>query len=709
MARHIIIYILLLGTAIGATAQTLREDSADVFFRHLDINEVRVTGLTGQSRMKEMPAPVSIVTARELQATASTNIIDAISRQPGVSQVTTGGSISKPVIRGLGFNRVAVVSDGIRQEGQQWGDEHGIETDAAAVGQVEIMKGPASLMYGSDAMAGVVILHPWHTVPQGEMRANATAECQTNNGLLGYSVNFAGNEKGMVWDGRWSQKAAHAYKNERDGYVPGSQFAERAARMMAGTARAWGHSHIILSYYHLTPSIVEGERDALTGCLLSNGDVKSYSRALPFQNVDHYKVVSDNMLRISDAATLKALVGYQQNQRQEYEETADDYSLYFKLHTLNYDLRYIIETGNGAKLAAGCGGMWQRSQNLGDEYLIPAYRLLDIGAFATATQRLGQWNITGGLRYDRRTLHSYALTDDGALRFDDFHRSFNGMSASIGAVYNITNTFDLRINMARGFRAPNMSELGSNGVHEGTMRYEQGNQRLNAEKSWQVDVGIDVSARYLSAQVALFANRISDYIFLQRTAHAAGVNTAGLPLYSYASGDARLLGFEAMVDVHPVHRLHLKNSFAMVDARQLNQPLQTRYLPFTPAPRWNAELKYEITHNGRVLNNTYVVAELQQFFRQSHYRMADATETATPAYTLLGASAGTDILHRGRHVASLYVTADNLLNRSYQNHLSRLKYTGVNTVTGRMGICNMGRNIAVKIVVPISFSSNNNL
>ena len=135
-----------------ATAQTYT-DSTDVFFQHLKLNEVVVTGLTGASKLKEMPAPVSVVTQRELQSIVSTNIIDAVAKQPGVSQITTGGGISKPVIRGLGYNRVAVVSDGIRQEGQQWGDEHGVEVDAAAVGSVEILKGPASLMYGSDAMA----------------------------------------------------------------------------------------------------------------------------------------------------------------------------------------------------------------------------------------------------------------------------------------------------------------------------------------------------------------------------------------------------------------------------------------------------------------------------------------------------------------------------------------------------------------------------
>lgn len=697
MNRYYISCLLLCGIVGTAEAQTAH-DSTDVFYKHLEINEVTVTGLTGQSRIKEMPAPVSIITERELQATASTNIIDAIARQPGVSQITTGSGISKPVIRGLGFNRVAVVSDGIRQEGQQWGDEHGVEVDGQAVGQVEILKGPASLMYGSDAMAGVLILHPQHAVPLGEIHANVSTEYQTNNGLMGYSANFAGNRQGLLWDGRWSQKQAHAYKNSRDGYVPGSQFAEQSARLKLGISKAWGSSWLTGSYYHLTPSIVEGERDETTGELLCEDDVKSYSKALPFQQVYHYKLISDNMLRLGRDDQLKLILGYQQNRRQEYEESPEDYGLYFQLHTMNYDLRYQKSMDGGWKLAAGVAGMWQRSQNKGEEYLIPSYVLFDAGVFATASRQLDMWNITGGLRFDRRGLHSYALEDEGELRFADFHRHFEGLSASLGVVCNLTSQFDLRANISRGFRAPNMSELGSNGVHEGTVRYEVGNHQLKPEHSLQLDLGFDYSSHFFSAQLALFASRIDNYIYLHRTGEVLDDDYA---TYRYDAGDARLMGFEAMVDIHPMHRIHFENTFSMVDAVQLHQPRETKYLPFTPAPRWTSELKYEITHKGRVLNNAYAALALECYLRQGHYHMADDTETATPSYTLLNMEAGTDININGRHVASLYLTASNLLNRAYQNHLSRLKYTDVNVVTGRQGICNMGRNIALKLVVPM--------
>lgn len=703
-------------------------DTTDVFFRHLQLNELTVTGVTGDTKMKHATAPVSIVTPQVLKATASTNIIDAIARQPGVSQLTTGGSISKPIIRGLGYNRVVVMSEGVRQEGQQWGDEHGVEVDGSSVNSVEILKGPASLMYGSDAMAGVVILHAQPTLAEGEMRASVSTEYQTNNGLFGYNLSMSGNQQGFVWDARFSQKLAHAYKNEYDGYVPGSQFRERAGRLMLGVNKGWGHSRLTATVYHLTPGIIEGERDPETGELECNTDnIKTYGKTLPFQQVKHYKAVWDNSLNLS-TGYLKAIIGYQQNRRQEFEESMDEYELYFKLHTLTYDLRYVTNEFNGWKLSTGIGGMYQKSVNEGEEYLIPDYRLFDFGLYATATKALGDcWTLNGGVRYDYRRLHGDALQEEGEMRFTDFSRHFNGLTGSVGAICNINEHVNLRLNVARGFRTPNMSELASNGIHEGSIRYELGSQQLKAEYSLQADLGIDFTSQYVSAQLALFANRIDNYIFTHRVLEEI---EEGFLTYAYTQGDARLLGFEAGIDFHPIHSVHFSNTFSYVDAQQMHASDDTKYLPFTPAPKWSSELKWELFHHshstishhhsdyasalshmashvshvasGLSFNNLYVAAGLDCYLKQTHIYSADDTETATPAYALLSLSAGTDLQIHGKKVAELYITADNLLNRAYQNHLSRLKYADENSVTGRRGVYNMGRNITFKIVVPIS-------
>jgi len=712
--RHIILPLLCFCTAVAAQDNNKHhhaEDSTDVFFRHLNLNEVTVTGVTGDTKLKHATAPVSIVTPQVLHSTASTNIIDAISHQPGVSQLTTGGSISKPIIRGLGYNRVVVMSEGVRQEGQQWGDEHGVEVDGSSVGSVEILKGPASLMYGSDAMAGVVILHPQAPLPEGEMRANVSSEYQTNNGLFHYSLQMAGNQSGFVWDARYGEKMAHAYKNKYDDYVPGSQFRERTGRLMLGVNKEWGHSRLTGTIYHLTPGIIEGERDEDTGELISNlSSLTSYKKALPFQQVKHYKAVWDNSLNLP-SGYLKTIIGYQQNRRQEFEESMDEYELYFKLHTLTYDLRYITNEWNGWKLSTGIGGMYQKSGNEGEEYLIPDYRLFDFGVYATATKSLGdRWTLNGGVRYDHRRLHGDELMEDGEQRFTDFSRHFNGLTGSIGAVCNINEHFNLRLNLARGFRTPNMSELASNGVHEGSIRYELGDQQLKAEYSLQADLGLDFTSRYVSAQLALFANRINHYIFTHRVAEEI---EEGYLTYAYTQGDARLLGFEAGVDFHPIHSVHFSNTFSYVDARLTSDD---KYLPFTPAPHWSSELKWELFHHSHttvnhhhttdaahrsVFNNLYIAAGLDCYLKQTHIYDVDDTETVTPGYALLSLSAGTDIQIKRKKVAELYITADNLLDKAYQNHLSRLKYADENVVTGRRGVYNMGRNIVFKVIIPV--------
>ncbi len=658
----------LLCLCMAAAGQENKPDSTDVFFGHLEINEVVVTGLAGDAKKKEMPSPVSVISSAELAGRASTNIIGTIASEPGISEITTGSGISKPVIRGMGYNRVVVVNDGIRQEGQQWGDEHGIEIDGAAVHSVEILKGPASLMYGSDALAGIIIFHPDPNAAPGQVTGSITSEYQTNNGLAAYSLSAAGNLSGWLWNARFSDKYAHAYRNTLNGPVSNSGFRERAASGMLGRNGRWGYSRLRFSSYHLTPGMIEGE-----------GENYGYTPGLPFQHVYHYKVVSDNTFLVG-RGRIKTILGWQRNRRQEFEESETEPGLDFRLNTVNYDIRYQAETDLGWKTAAGLAGMWQQSENLGEEYLIPAYRLFDGGLFATATRTLGPWTLSGGLRADVRWLHSFALEG----RFEDFTRRFPGISASLGAVRTIGGHFTFRANIARGFRAPNLSELSSNGEHEGTFRYELGYSGLKPEYSLQGDLGLDFSSRHVPVQSALFLSRIDNYIFAARN---GALSDEGLPVYAFRSGQARLGGGEISVDIHPVHSLHLSSAFSCVYAREKGGDC----LPLIPAPRVFSEVKYEITHGGHHLfDNAFVSMNLDWNMRQDRFYAAGGTETATPACLLLGASAGTDVVIGRRTRMSLYLIGTNLTDQAYAPHLSRLKYAG---------ICNMGRNVTVKMVI----------
>lgn len=656
-------FVLLLITTLFSTPAKA-QNSIFVEDSCVHLSEVVVTGLTGSTRINQLPAPVAVISPEELQSHSSTNIIDAISSQPGMSQITTGSGISKPVIRGLGYNRVLVVNDGIRQEGQQWGDEHGIEVDGEAVHSVEIMKGPASLMYGSDAMAGVILLHDAPLMAEGEMSASASTEYQTNSHLFAYSANTQGNKKGFVWNWRWTQRWAGEFRNPVNGRVHNSQFRERALKGMLGMKERWGHSLLKMSYFHQRPGIIEAPDED------------------PFQKINHYKVVTDNMFYVGEGV-LKAIVGYQHNRRQEYEE--DQVGLDFMLHTVNYDVRYVFPFS--WKLNVGTNGMWQQSKNKGVEVLIPAYHLMDFGLFTTASESFGPVHISGGLRFDHRHVNWEPINATTQQLTDK--RNFYAVTGSIGAIWNVTPNLDVRLNIARGFRAPNMSELGSDGEHEGTFRYEVGNADLKPEYSWQGDLGLDFSSEYFSAKLSLFVNRITNYIFAEKT---GGVSAEGTSIFRFTQGDARILGGEATAILHPIHHLHWENSFSYVNSVQMHQPEETKYLPFTPAPRWMSTVHYDIKGSCPWIKNLFAEAQMECYLKQNNVYRLNNTETPTPSYTLFNVVTGTDILIHGKRFASLHLSVNNLFNRAYRNHLSRLK---------EGGIYNMGRNIAMKVIVAL--------
>ncbi len=701
-----------------------------------ELNEVVVTGLSKSAQSNRTPSPITIIPSIQLIQTSSGNIIDAISKQPGVSQITTGPGIAKPVIRGLGYNRIVTLNDGIRQEGQQWGDEHGIEVDEFAVSKVEIIKGPASLTYGSDAMAGVINFISAPTLPDGEISGKVLTEYQSNNGLFAASANLAGNKNGIIWNVRYSNKMAHSYQNKYDGYVLNSGYREHTGTAIIGLNKSWGYSHLHISVYSITPGITEGNRDSITGnfvkpvalnettegsAIATNSDFLSYTPQIPFQEVKHSKIVSNNSF-ILGKSTLKATLGWQQNQRKEFGDILhpEQYGLYFKLNTVNYDFRIILPEIKNWNVTFGVNGMQQASLNKGIEFLVPEYNLFDAGIFAVAQKSYDRLELSGGLRYDTRLEKAKGLFLDaqGApvnnasaesyQKFKAFNSTFSGVSGSFGASYQLTDKLFTKLNVSRGFRAPNIAELSSNGIHEGTIRYEIGNPNLKPESSLQLDYSLAYNLKHLSVGVDLFTNNISNFIFSHKleSLHGGDSITQGYSTFKFDAGNAILTGGEFTIDIHPhpLDWLHFENSFAIVNSIQKNQPDSSKYLPMTPAPKFASDLKATSDNIGKHLKNAYFKIGVEYYLKQDKFYAAFGTETATPAYALVNMSAGADITNKGKTLFSLFVSANNLLNVAYQSHLSRLKYAPENFTTGRTGVYDMGRNISFKLIVPFGIS-----
>ena len=720
-----------------------------------EADEIVVTGTAKATSLNAVSQPITEVSHEYLIQNASTNIIDALAEVPGVSGITDGQSISKPVIRGMGYNRVLTIHDGVRQEGQQWGDEFGIEIDANSVDRIEVLKGPASLVYGSDALAGVINMLPEKTLPEGQVKGYILYNYQTNNGLMNTAAHLAGTKKGISFGLSINNTMAHAYQNKYDGYVFNSQFSNLNWDATLSIHRKWGYSQLRYSYFNLKTGIVEGERDS-TGAFMkqsvddlgnpiavraTNQELKSYTPFVINQNVTHEKLVWDNSIALGKN-TLKAIFAFQQNSRQENNDITipNTSNIYYQLTTLNYDLRFLSPIDASSSFAVGVNGMNQNSSNKGTLLLIPEYNLFDLGAFAIYNKQMGKINFNAGVRYDSRKFKGnedytdsngvqlHATDPNAILAFSAYNSNFNGVSGSVGATYKFNNHVYLKANVGRGFRAPNVAESGSNGIHDGTVVYEIGQHDLAPESSLQIDITPGIRNKNFSAELSLFSNSISNYIFPKQLKTADGSADSlrsvpgfpDAPVFLYTQGNASFTGAEFALDIHPVgiKWFDWYTTYSTVDAHLTGVPDSEKYLPFTPPALLKSDISIKMPKIGKGITNAYIRLGVFYSFEQSNIYNAssiyaalsgpeyDASRKATPAYTLLNAAIGGDIMRHGKKLCSVYLNANNITDEAYIDYMSRFKYYPANLGNGlsRVGVYNMGRNFSIKMLIPLDFS-----
>jgi iron complex outermembrane receptor protein len=697
--------------------------------------EVIVTGVQSATDKQKFPMAVGILNQKDLLQNSSTNIIDALSSIPGVSLINIGPAIAKPVVRGLGYNRVVVINDGIRQEGQQWGDEFGIEIDEYTVQRIEVLKGPASLRYGSDALAGVINLLPQSFVPEGRMTGRFLTNYQTNNGLLAGNFLLGGNQKGFVWNINYTYKTAHAYKNKYDGYVWNSNYGENNLKAMFGVQKKWGFSTITLSNFNLKTGIIEGARDEETGAFTKK--VRNYDgttdsavtvtkdELLRYNNYDiihqqvrHNKLVWDNSFALGNGR-LGLKLAYQQSHRQEANDVVlgDVYNFDFLQQTINYDIGYELAETNNWKVSIGANGMDQSFKNQGTAFLFPEYHSLDIGLYSLAQKTIHQLTLSGGLRFDNRQFkgddlftgpHGERLSGpsaDATQQFKAYASNFSGVSGSIGATYDFSSLVYAKINIARGYRAPNVAESGSNGIHDGTPFYEIGDANLKAESSLQADAVIGLHSNNFTVETTLFSNQINNYIFPIKLASALGGDSLreAAPAFKFIAGDAVLKGGEIIVNYHPqlLKWLRWENAFSFISAIQKNQNDSSKYLPYTPPGKLQTKCWFSFNNNEQSIRNIYLSIGVDHFFEQNKVFYKFNNETITPGYTLLNIGAGANIYAKKKQVVGIYLTGANLTDVAYLSNMSRLKYADINNATGRTGVYSMGRNISIKLSFPI--------
>lgn len=708
-------------------------------------SEIVITGTSKATTIKRNPIPIISISKQYLQQNLSTNIIDAIARVPGINAVTTGPNISKPFIRGLGFNRILTLYDGVRQEGQQWGDEHGIEVDQNTVGKVEVIKGPASLIYGSDAVAGVINLLPLNPPADGKTIGNISSEYQTNNGLIAGSAMLAGNKNSFTWMGRGSYKAATNYRNRIDGRVYNTGFREVDFSGSAGLNRSWGYSHLGISSFNDLQEIPDGSRDSASRKftkqiteadtirpIVSDEELKSYKISALHQHVQHYRIYSANNFILGNGS-LGINLAYQKSIRQEFSHPQIPVAgLYLILNTFSYDAKYYFPEKNGWSITGGLNGMAQNNNvNKGTEFIIPSYKQFDIGPFIFIKKSMKKMEVAGGIRYDVRKFNNLALytKPDAITGFDKpvfgidtvgaknpfyaYQHTFSGASGSIGLSYRFSNQFSGKVNIGRGYRAPNISEISANGIHPGTNSYQMGNLNFKPEFNWQEDIGANYSTRHVTIDAGIFNNNIENYIYNQKVSSGFAQN-AVIDTFQFQASRAHLYGGELSVDIHP-HPwdwLHFENSLSIVYGNNEGVKGQgkvydsAKYLPFIPPLHTFSELRANIKKVSWGIVNAFIKIQMEYYAPQNRAYLAFNTETPTPGYHLFNAGLGADITNRkGQTLLTFALLGDNLLNVSYQSHLNRLKYFEPypNDPRPYHGIYNMGRNFSLKINVPLNF------
>lgn len=727
-------------------------------------DEVVVTGNSKATEAQHNPQPTTDVTNEYLNEHSSTNVIDAIATTPGVSAITDGQSIGKPIIRGLGYNRVLTIDDGVEQVDQPWFDEFGIEADPDAVDRYEILKGPGSLAYGSDAISGVLNLIPEEPLPAGEIKGKVLFNYQTNNGLINNMFELAGTSmSGISWSARVDNTMAHAYQDPYDGYVLNSQFSNFNADGTIGIHKKWGYSQLHVSSFYMNTGIVDGTRDSAGNQLMpvyykgiaptppfpfayvepDQQDQKTYTPFVIYQYIHHYKFVWDNDIAIGNGH-IKAIFSYQRNERQEMNDPTQPNVpiIYYNSNGITYDARYVSPQIGNFNFSAGANGVYQNSQSLGLVQLIPNYNYFQIGGFAIASEKIGKLNLSGGLRYDTRTFTGGerwidtlpnqpqtavpAGTYGSFEEFKPFTTVFSGMSGSIGGTYDITHNIYVKANIAQGWRAPNVNECGADGVHDGTVVFEVGNNSIKPETNLEEDVTFGINSKDVNFEIDLFNNTITNFIYAKGSDSVSNLLSVNgtlfpdAPVFNYVNGNAQLDGGEMSLDIHPsgLKWLEINSTLSYVTGGLTGVSDSTKYLPFVPPMRITGDLIIHLGKVGKFMNDAYVrfgmmnVAQQNDVYKEdaiytalssatSPYEYA-ASQNAEAGYTLFNAGLGGHILKsNGQEFCELYIICNNLFNTGYMDYMSRFKYYPVNPVTDRVGVFNMGRNVSIKLIIPI--------
>ncbi|MCC5921775.1 MAG: TonB-dependent receptor [Cyclobacteriaceae bacterium] len=642
------------------------------------------------------------------------NFANSIERLPGISSINTGVGISKPVIRGMSFNRIMVNDRGIKQEGQQWGADHGLEIDPFDVDRVEIIKGPASLIYGSDGMAGVINIRPAAPPSKGTTRGSVVNGFRTNNDMYSTSAFVETNQNDIIF------RARLTYQRFGDYRVPAENFnfagfilpifdnrlkntagEERHFSITSGVKKDWGYSTVTVSQFGQDAGIFPGAVGIPNSfSLRHNGDNRNIE--FPRQENRHIKVISNTNINIG-GDWLEIDLAYQNNLRNEksfpdfhgVEPRPDNnLALGLDLDTYTANVRYNRNTSEKKQIIYGLMLQYMQNRQEGFEFLIPNFSTFQYGAFYFQEYR---WKpnliINAGARWDgaRHDIQEHLQPVYERLRFTgefdqrnpDIDEFFQNASVSMGLSWIPHENWNLKVNLGSAFRIPTAIEMSSNGVHHGNFRHEVGNPELTPERSYQADLNLTYSSRKFLVSIMPFWGYFDDYIYLAPSPRFSRLPTGG-QLWEYRQDNAIFTGTEVKFDYSPIKGLFFRTAGEYVYNYNLNTNLP---LPLTPPLSFLQSIEYNFPDFLSGTNNWYAFFEVRWAADQNR---VDRNERTTEGYTLLGAGFGFDF-SVGNQDFNFQANAENLADTFYLNHLSRYRL---------LNLPEQGRNFSFSLKVP---------
>lgn len=646
----------------------------------------------------EKPYQTDKIKAKDLQRYGFMNISEAVTKIPGVWQLSTGTGVSKPVIRGLYGDRIGIMINGIRFDNQQWQDEHGLVMSSDGIDNVEVIKGPRSLLYGPEAIGGVVSISDEHPAPVGKEIADLNLKFYTNTlGILA-DIGLKGADKNFNWLIRFGGETHSDYLDGNGDRIPETRFGGYTVKTNLGYNKRFWVGSLNYSYTNYTYGILEG-REFLRE--LTNIHETRFDRSFtgPNHQLKVHNVVFQNTF-IAGESKFKLNAGYTYNRRVEREGNDERFlpdSLQFGnldmiLNTFSVDGSWNYTLSKYLNMTLGSQGFIQSNNNHDARRLIPDSDVNSISGTAMLNYQKKHFGFETGVRFDNFNLKTTEFgVKDSIGYFPPLDLTYNSVNGSAGATYKIKSAVTVKANISTGFRAPNLAELTSNGLHEGVFQYEIGNKDFKSEKSIEGDLGFVVDSKYLSMDVSAFYNNIDNYIYLGQTDDTL----KGYPVFRYFQSDASLKGVEADVTVKPNEWLSFRGTYSTVIAKRTDGV----HLPLIPADKITAAVHVELM-NWKYIYSPYFELSASSALRKT--RLGE-NESSLPGYVLLNADIGFDLRFE-KQLINISVSCNNLLNKIYIDFMSRIKLLTATYNDKTFYANNMGRNFVFAVKIPFNLS-----